>query len=80
MSKLYDLMAALATDIKLQRDFALDSMGVAKKFGLTPPEQAALFSGNLDEIYSMAGSNGLVICKQITAIDPCKPPPEQTKK
>jgi hypothetical protein len=77
---LYDFLVAMSADLDLQRAYALDSVAVIKKFGLTPEEEEAVFSADLNLIQKVAGSRGLVICKSVAAIDPCKPPPDSKAK
>ncbi len=70
MSKLYDFLIKLSQDTALMRAFARDSIGLMEQHGLNANERAAILSGDLDRIYEVAGSRGLVICKVVWVTDP----------
>jgi hypothetical protein len=70
MSVLYDFLVKLSGDLELQREYALDQRAVMAKAGLSEAEQAALMSADLDEIHAVAGSGGMVICKQVWVYKP----------
>lgn len=77
MSKLYDFLIKMSKDRDLLREYAMNSRRVMDEHGLTEEEQDALLSGSLDKIYAVAGSRGLVICKDVWVFDPSE---ERKKK
>jgi len=77
MSKLYDFLIKMSKDRDLLREYAMNSRRVMDEHGLSHEEQEALLSGSLDKIYAVAGSRGLVICKDVWVFDPSE---ERKKK
>lgn len=70
MSKLYDFLIKMSKDRAMLKEFAMNSRALMEKEGLSKEEQDAILSGSLDKIYAVAGSRGVVICKDIWVYDP----------